>query len=538
MNGKTASDMMKQANEFPENVPAIEEESLSNGEVKTYKFRWDGTNPIRTTVCWTDPPHNSILGLDTPIKALVNDLDIRISAPDSTVFDPWKLDLAQKKNPASTGDNDVDNVEQIYIGTPTLEGDYTLTVNHKGTLGSPQTFSLIISGQQEIVGPVVVNPIPDQTITDDSTYEYTVPESTFNDPTNSVLTFATTLDNNDPLPDWLFFDSGTRVFSGIPDIGDDGIYRIKVTVTNVENQSISDVFVLTVQHINRLPSISDIQDTSTNENFSTAAINFTVGDIETVADDLIISGSSSNIGLVTNNNIVFKGSGTDRYLIITPTADMFGTTIITVSAFDASDIVSDIFVLTVIEYQAPSNVDRSTIAGQADIGGSVGINLDADYQDSWEIVYDGGSAELTGDINTYTLVNIRADVSTVVVRALGLDTFGFLKQDEVVLSIPFAVAEMSNLAQVPDSSVSGVPFGTEMIITLDSINAINVKIDGKAMIPTHDPNTARENSWTFSHTAQNTENLPITITTPGNPPSEIENGSVDISLEKGGNADE
>ena len=48
-------------------------------------------------------------------------------------------------NPATTGDNITDNVEQILI-TPASAGDYTITVSHKGTLtGGEQNYALILS---------------------------------------------------------------------------------------------------------------------------------------------------------------------------------------------------------------------------------------------------------------------------------------------------------------------------------------------------------------------------------------------------------
>src|SRR5262249_14418643 len=80
----------------------------------------------------------------------------------------------------------------------------------------------------------------------------------------------------------------------------------------------SDTFVLAVNAVNTPPTISDIVDQTVNEDTSTGALPFTVGDAETAAGSLTVSGSSSNPTLVPNANIVFGGSGANRTVTVTP----------------------------------------------------------------------------------------------------------------------------------------------------------------------------------------------------------------------------
>ncbi|MCH1385992.1 MAG: T9SS type A sorting domain-containing protein, partial [Flavobacteriaceae bacterium] len=68
---------------------------------------------------------------------------IRINDENNTFF-PWKLDTTDITSPAIKGDNLVDNIEKIEVENP--NGDYLITVSHKGTLESPQKVSLIVSG--------------------------------------------------------------------------------------------------------------------------------------------------------------------------------------------------------------------------------------------------------------------------------------------------------------------------------------------------------------------------------------------------------
>jgi len=50
---------------------------------------------------------------------LVNDLDLRIiDTTDNTVYYPWKLNVADPMAAATTGDNTVDNTEQVLLSTP------------------------------------------------------------------------------------------------------------------------------------------------------------------------------------------------------------------------------------------------------------------------------------------------------------------------------------------------------------------------------------------------------------------------------------
>jgi hypothetical protein len=122
----------------------VKELTLLNGQTYTLNIKSDGINPLRATICWTDPPGvPPPASLDPPNIMLVNDLDLRI---DGTTYKPWILNPASPSAAATTGDNIRDNVEQVL--TPVLAaGCHTLTVTHKGTLaGGSQAFSLILSG--------------------------------------------------------------------------------------------------------------------------------------------------------------------------------------------------------------------------------------------------------------------------------------------------------------------------------------------------------------------------------------------------------
>lgn len=129
------------------------EETLENNEVFELSIQPNYTEPLIVTLAWTDPssgeyifPYNGNQ-IDTSLRALVNDLDVKIIG-DGTTFYPYKLDRMNPCDPPTTGNNSMDNLEMIEIpNVPNIDGDYTIEISHKGSLvNDVQNFSLIVTG--------------------------------------------------------------------------------------------------------------------------------------------------------------------------------------------------------------------------------------------------------------------------------------------------------------------------------------------------------------------------------------------------------
>ena len=90
---------------------------------------------------------------------------------------------------------------------------------------------------------------------------------------------------------------------------------------------------------NTPPTLSAIADRTINEDTTSPAISFTVGDAETPAASLGVSFASSNPSLIPNNNITLGGSGSSRTVTIRPATDQTGLATITL-------VVSDGFLTT------------------------------------------------------------------------------------------------------------------------------------------------------------------------------------------------
>ncbi len=132
---------------------SIQQRTLGNRETFFQSYTTDGSEPLKLTICWTDPPGSPVApALDPPDLMLVNDLDIRlIRKSDNAVVLPYILNPANPSAAATTGDNFRDNVEQIFIAAPQA-GEYRLVISHKNELheGKSQAYSLIVSGVEPV----------------------------------------------------------------------------------------------------------------------------------------------------------------------------------------------------------------------------------------------------------------------------------------------------------------------------------------------------------------------------------------------------
>lgn len=137
---------------------------------KTYIFSWDGTSPLRATLCWTDPAGVSTSTHDLRSARLVNNLDLKLVAPNGAQYYPYTMPfvgtwtVASMSLPATNGVNNTDNVEQVHLANPGQTGNWQAIVTYQGSLtNSQQHFSLLLSGSQSPVVGVDINSISPST---------------------------------------------------------------------------------------------------------------------------------------------------------------------------------------------------------------------------------------------------------------------------------------------------------------------------------------------------------------------------------------
>jgi len=123
----------------------VREENVSESQTNRYTLTLTpAVTNLRVTLCWTD-----VEGSTAAADALVNDLDVRLISPDSnTVYCPYVMPFAadgsSPTNPAVTGTNQWDNIEQIDVAAPS-SGVWTVEV--KGALipSGPQEYAVFFS---------------------------------------------------------------------------------------------------------------------------------------------------------------------------------------------------------------------------------------------------------------------------------------------------------------------------------------------------------------------------------------------------------
>ena len=158
---------------------------------------------------------------------------------------------------------------------------------------------------------------------------------------------------------------------------------------NDGSNTTSTTFQVTVSPVNDLPTITVISDQTINEDTPTAALAFTITDIETPLASLTVTGSSDNTALVPVANIVFAGSGGSRTVTVTPAANQTGVATITVTLNDGTANVPTTFQVTV----NPVN-DAPVITGQAVVSTNEEQPLDIEF--SHLVVTDVDNAFPTG----------------------------------------------------------------------------------------------------------------------------------------------
>lgn len=172
MNTKRAADTMNLHRQRMNSVTMTHGRATSGGRDEI-PISLDGSTPLRVTLCWIDPPGTPKSTHDDHFPDLVNNLQLEVRGPDgTTTFRPYVMPYvgnwsqAALSLPATTGVNNVDTVEQVYIDAPAA-GDYTVAVyNASLTHDDPQDYSLVITGDLP-TGEIVVEDANGISLTDD-----------------------------------------------------------------------------------------------------------------------------------------------------------------------------------------------------------------------------------------------------------------------------------------------------------------------------------------------------------------------------------
>jgi hypothetical protein len=128
-----------------------------------------------------------------------------------------------------------------------------------------------------------------------------------------------------------------------------GTYNVTFDAGTAGSETVS--VLVTSSTANTPPTISAIDNQTLNEDAQTSPLEFTIGDIQTPVDQLIVNASSSDTIIIPNNALTLGGAGANRTIVVDPAANQYtsGTPVtITVSVQDlAGSVAEETFEVTV-----------------------------------------------------------------------------------------------------------------------------------------------------------------------------------------------
>ncbi|RWS50129.1 hypothetical protein CKA56_06525, partial [Arcobacter venerupis] len=218
---------------------------------------------------------------------------------------------------SSTGDYVyVPTSDSVINATSTTVTDVFTIQATDGSGTTDNSLTITINGVNDT--PTVVNMIENQTVTQNSIYNFQFSSNIFSDADSGDIQTYTAqlvdsngnLINGGTLPAWLTFTSGTRTFSGIPTNDDIGILNVKVTAIDGSNEIVSNTFSLTVVNVNDAPTGNVIISGTLKQGETLTASN-TIADVDGLgtisyqwyADGLLINGATNSTYVLTQNEV-------------------------------------------------------------------------------------------------------------------------------------------------------------------------------------------------------------------------------------------
>ena len=244
---------------------------------------------------------------------------------------------------------DVGDVTQHQLTNLTQGTTYYFALTAYNSAGLESDFSAEISYTPAPANtPPTISGLSNRTISEDTStgpMSFTIGDA--ETPNSLVLSVASSNPTLVPNGNMVLGGSGNnRTLTVTPVPNQFGSAMITVSV-NDGQLSASNSFVLTINSVNDAPTIANVTDRTIDQNTSTGPIGFVIGDIETAANSLMVTGTSSNPGLVSTQSIVFGGSGSNRTVNVTPASNQSGSATISITVSDGAQTATDSWVLTV-----------------------------------------------------------------------------------------------------------------------------------------------------------------------------------------------
>ena len=277
------------------------------------------SNDFKITVINTNDNPN-FLSAASATSEEDNPFSFQVTASDPDVGDNLTLSTADLPSWVSFSNSTL-------TATPTNKnvGSHKFTLSAVDTAGAKaeQIFTLNVENTND--APVVLKIIPDQTLTEDAAFNFTLASGTFSDvDIGDELSFSSALSNGSNLPSWLNFNSSNATFTGTPLNEHVGNISVRVIATDKFGSSVYTDSSFIIENTNDVPTIISTPDLAVTEDsyysYIAYANDVDTGDTTTVT----ILDKPNWLSFSSNNNLL---SGT-------PTNDDVGTHSVIIKATD------------------------------------------------------------------------------------------------------------------------------------------------------------------------------------------------------------
>jgi len=331
-----------------------------------------------------------LVGLCVGVTPAISSIGYQEGFVDTEFY--YDVEASAGDDPISFSDDsdlfviDADSGEINFTPSSTDKGNYSITITVTNTIcadGGPtaeEVFTLEIKSE-----PPVLDPIGNQTLTEDVAYYYDVNASDPDPGDNASLVF---------LDDTGLFDinESTGIISFTPVNDDVGVHEVRITVTDPSGASDFEDLNFTVENVNDAPVLDEIP-------------NFTVADAisEDVEFYYDVNATDIDVGDIlryTDNTPLFVIGETFGIIQWTPSNAQIGNYSITIYVDDGEALDSQVFNVEVLAVD-----DRPILEPIGAQTADVNVSFFLDVEASDEEDGDESTGNLTFSDNT-TLFNI------------------------------------------------------------------------------------------------------------------------------------